>query len=77
MKDSMIAAVRTGVQAIVGLLVSVPFIAGLDVARELESLLAAVAIAVVTLVLNWAQQRLPWLGKILSLGLSDSGPSYE
>lgn len=77
MKDSMIAAVRTGVQAIVGLLVSVPFIAGLDVARELESLLAAVAIAVVTLVLNWAQQRLPWLGKILSLGLSGSGPSYE
>lgn len=31
----------------------------------------------VTLVLNWAQQRLPWLGKILSLGLSGSGPSYE
>ncbi len=70
------AAIRTGVQALVALLLSVPFIADLGVAAQLEAILMAVATAVVTLMLRWLEGKFPWLVKIFSLGTSSTGPSY-
>ena len=70
------AAIRTGVQALVALLLSVPFIADLGVAQQIEAILLAVATAVVTLILRWLETRFPWLAKIFSLGTSSSGPTY-
>lgn len=76
MRDTLVAAIRTGVQAIIGLLVGVPFIASLDIATEVEAILMAVAVAVVTLVLNFLEKKLPWLTPILSLGATKSTATY-
>lgn len=76
MKDLLIAAVRTGVQALIGLLATVPFVNDLGVNTQLEAVFTAVGVAVVTLVLRWLETRLPWLVTILSLGTSKAGPSY-
>lgn len=76
MKDLLIAAVRTGVQALIGLLATVPFVNDLGVNTQLEAVFTAVGVAVVTLVLRWLETRLPWLVTILSLGTSKDGPSY-
>lgn len=76
MKDLLIAAVRTGVQALIGLLATVPFVNDLGVNTQLEAVFTAVGVAVVTLVLRWLETRLPWLVTILSLGTSKAGPTY-
>lgn len=77
MRDLLIAAVRTGVQALIGLFATVPWLGELGINAELETVLVAVGVGVVTLVLRWLEGRLPWLTPILSLGTSKTGPSYQ
>jgi hypothetical protein len=71
------AAIRTGVQALIGLFVSVPLFNDLGVATELENLLVALGIGVVTLILRALEGRFPWLVQVLSLGVTKEGPTYE
>ena len=76
MRDLLIAAIRTGVQALIGLFATVPWLDGLGINNELETVLVAVGVGVVTLVLRWLEEKLPWLTVVLSLGTSKTGPSY-
>lgn len=76
MRDMLIAAVRTGVQALVGLFATVPWLSDLGLNSELETVLVAVGVGLVTLVLRWLEGRFAWLTPILSLGTSKIGPSY-
>lgn len=77
MRDILTAGVRTAVQVAVAAIVATLANLGLDVdGVALEALLFSVATGLVTIVLNWLQTKLPWLGTVLSLGLSKSTPSY-
>ena len=78
MRDMLIASVRTGVQTIVT--VAVAWLAGFDVfvnADALTVVLTGVAVSIVTLVLRWVEANAPpWLTAILSLGTTNTGPTY-
>lgn len=77
MRDIITAAVRTGVQVAVA--ATVGWLAGVGVAvdsQALEVALFAVATGLVTAGLNWLQTKLPWIGTVLSLGLSKQTPTY-
>lgn len=77
MRDMIIAGVRTAVQ--VGVAAAVAWAAklGLDVdGVALEAFLFSVTTGVVTIILNWLQAKFPFLGNLLSLGLSSNTPSY-
>lgn len=76
MRDSIIAAVRTTVQAGITLGVAWLTARGIDVDPALEAAVLSFAIGLVTLGLNELQKRVPVVGKILSFGLSSSTPSY-
>lgn len=76
MRDTLIAAIRTGVQAIIGLLATVPWLNDLGINVQLEALLTALGVALVTLILNWLEKKLPWLTPILSLGATKSTATY-
>ena len=78
MRDMIIAGVRTAVQ--VGVAATVAWAAklGLDIdSVALEAFLFSVTTGVITIALNWLQAKLPWLGTILSFGLSGSTPTYQ
>lgn len=78
MRNLITAAVRTAVVSAVTLLVA--WLAGVGIEVDptaLELTLTAIAIGVVNLALNWLQTKLPWLGTIMSLGLSNDTPSYS
>lgn len=76
----IIAAVRTGVQALVGMLWGIPAVAALidalGISEAFTTFLESLAIGITVLVLRWLETRLPWLTQILSLGTSKSGPTY-
>lgn len=77
MRDLITAAVRTGVATIVT--AAAAWLAGIGIdfdAGAWEVALSGLAVAVVNLVLNRLQQRWPWIGQIVSLGLSKSTPTY-
>ena len=77
MRNLIVAAVRTAVVSAVTLIVA--YLAGIGIevdSQALELALTGLAIGVVNLALNWLQTRLPWLGSIMSLGLSRETPSY-
>lgn len=82
MRDQIIAAVRTTMQGVVTVAaasVSAWLLTkfGIDVdLTTVVPLVVVIALGVVTFVLNWLQERFPVIGKILSLGMSASGPSY-
>lgn len=77
MRDLITAAVRTAVVSAVTLVVAWLAGVGIDVdPGALEAVLAAVAIGFVNLALNWLQTKIPWLGSVLSLGLSKETPTY-
>ena len=78
MRDNIIAAVRTGIQALVASLVA--WAAGFDIfvdANALSVVLVGIGVSIVTLILRWLESRLPWLTPILSLGSTKSGPTYS
>lgn len=77
MRDLITGAVRTGVQAFVTF--AVAWLASVNIAVDenaLKMVLTALAVGVVTLVLNGLQKKWPWLATVFSLGLSKSTPSY-
>lgn len=77
MRDIVIAAIRTTVQA--GVVAAAAYFTGLgfDVdPTALEAAVLPIVVGLVTLVLNWLQTKFPWIGSILSLGASKSTPSY-
>lgn len=77
MRDLVTAAVRTAVVSFVTL--AVAWLANLGIVVDpsaLEVVLTGLAIGVVNLALNWLQTKLPWLGTVMSLGLSKSTPTY-
>lgn len=77
MRDMIIAGVRTAVQVGVAAVIAWAANLGLDVdGAALEAFLFSVAVGLVTVVLNWLQAKFPFLGNILSLGLSSRTPSY-
>ena len=50
---------------------------GLDIdGAALEAAAFSVSVGAVTMVLNWLQAKVPWLGSLLSLGLSKNTPAY-
>lgn len=77
MRDILIAAVRTGVVAVATIVVAWLAGVGIDVdPSALEVVLTGVAVGVVNLALNWLQTKFPFLGQLMSLGLSKSTPTY-
>lgn len=77
MRDVIIAGVRTAVQ--VGVAASVAWATnlGLDIdGAALEAFLFSVTTGVVTMVLNYVSVKVPFIGTLLSLGLSRSTPTY-
>lgn len=88
MRDLITAAVRTGVvtATTAGLLALVAWLASFGIvidpdqigtlATALGVAIAAVAVGLVNLALNWAQTKLPWLATIVSLGRSKETPTY-
>lgn len=77
MRQYIIAAVRTGVQALAALLVA--WLANLDIVVDFDALsvaLISVGVGVVTLILRWLETKFPWLTPWLSLGVSKTGPTY-
>lgn len=78
MRDLITSGVRTAVQVGVAALVAWLAQFGIDVDEQaLEVVLFSVTTGVVTIALNWAQQKIPYLGRILSLGLAKTGPTYN
>ncbi len=78
MRQYIIAAVRTGMQALAALIVA--WLINFDIMVDLDALsvvLIAVGVGVVTLVLRWLESKIPWLAMILSLGTTKSGPTYS
>ena len=77
MRDLITAAVRTAdVTAATGI---VAWLAGIGIsidASALEAVLTGLAVGVVNIGVNWAQGHWPWIGQIVSLGLSKSTPTY-
>lgn len=80
MRSYLTAAVRTAVQALIGLLISLPALASLGVDSQtvagLEAFLTAVGVGIVTMILRWLEGKFPWLTPILSLGTTSNGPDY-
>lgn len=76
MRDSVIAAVRTAVQSGITLGVIWLTARGIEVDPAVEAGLLAIAIGLVTLALNELQERVPFVGKLLSLGITSNTPSY-
>ena len=77
MRDAIIAGVRTAVQAGVGAVIAWAANLGLDIdGVALEAFAFSAIVGAVTVVLNKLQARFPWLGTILSLGMSKSNPVY-
>ena len=77
MRQYIVAAVRTGMQALATLVVA--WLANLDILVDLDAVsvvLIAVGVSVITLLLGWVETALPWLTPILSLGTAKSGPTY-
>jgi hypothetical protein len=71
------AGVRTAVQVAVAAVVAWALNLGLNIdAVALEAVLFSIATGAVTIVLNWLSEKIPFLGQILSLGLSKSTPTY-
>lgn len=78
MSDAIIAAVRTAVQAGVTFAVAWLTAKGIELDQPaLEAVAMSLAIGVVTLLLNKLQEKWPWMGTILSLGLSKNTPTYK
>ena len=82
MRDRIIAGVRTTVQTALAGGSAALAATLLDKGVELDlSWLplagAAVAVGLTTMVLNWLEQKVPAVTKILSLGLSTSTPTYR
>lgn len=78
MRDTIIAVIRTMVQGAVAFIVA--WLADYEILvnqEALEGVLFVVTVGVVTLVLNWLQAHLPWVGRIMSLGMSNDSPSYD
>lgn len=77
MRDLITAAVRTGVVALVTIVVDRLARVGITVdPTALDAVLMAVAIGAVNLGLNFLQGKFPWVGSIVSLGLSKESPKY-
>jgi hypothetical protein len=76
LRDSIIAAVRTTVQTAIGTGVAYLAAQGITVDPAVESAALVVIVGLVTLGLNELQKRVPFVGKLLSVGLSESTPSY-
>ena len=82
MRDTIINFARTGVQALVAFLTTIPWVASLDIADSLRNVLEAVAVAVVTVVLVTveryaASKGWDWVSRILSVGFRTTSPTYE
>lgn len=76
-RDLLTAAVRTAVQGLAGWAVYELAERGIQLDQmALEGLLFAAATGAATLLLRWLETQLPWLPRILSLGLSTTGPTY-
>lgn len=76
MRDSIIAAVRTTMQGAIAFGVAWLAAKGIDVDPAVQDAILITAIGLVTLGLNELQKRVPFVGKLLSFGLSTSTPSY-
>jgi hypothetical protein len=77
LRQVIISAVRTGVQAAVGLAAAWLLQRGVDI--DQDALLAAVdagIIGAVTLLMRYAEEKLPVLRWVFSLGLTSAVPSY-
>lgn len=82
MRDTITSAVRTGVQAIVTggvawLATTFAIELPADAVAGLEIGLFALAMAVVTLVLNLVARKFPWLNQVMSLGRGNESVSYD
>jgi hypothetical protein len=77
MKDIVIAGVRTAVQVGVASAVAWAAKLGLDIdSVALEAVAFSVTVGAVTMALNWLTVKVPFLGSLLSLGLSKNTPAY-
>ncbi len=77
MRDLITSGVKTAVQ--VGVTAAVAWAASVGINVDsvvLEAATFSVAVGVVTVGLNWLSAKWPTVGKILSLGLTSSTPSY-
>jgi len=73
----LIAPIRTGVQALVGLAAAWLLTKGVTFdTTAIEIGVSSVVIGVVTALLRWLETRFTWLTPLLSLGVSKTGPSY-
>lgn len=79
MREYIVAAVRTGVQSIVAIVVAT--LAGFDIfvdANALTVVLTGIGVSIVTLALRWIESNTPdWVTRVLSLGVSSNGPTYN
>ena len=78
MRDLIIATVRTASQALTTFAIAGLLSIGIVVdAVSVENLFTAVAMGLVTLILNLLSSKAPWINRVLSLGLSTSDPTYD
>ena len=79
MRDTIIAAVRTAsVVAVTAFASWLLARFGIEIDVEgLTEIVFVVAVGLVNFALNELQMRFPWIGKMLSLGLSANGPTYR
>lgn len=78
MSNAIIAAVRTAVQA--GLTFGVAWLVAKGINADyaqIEAVVMPIAIGAVTLLLNKLQEKFPWVGQILSLGMTSNTPTYK
>ena len=77
MRDAIIAAVRTAVQVGVASVVAWLAAKGIEVdSALLEGAAFSIVAGVVTFALNQLQAKVPFVGTVLSFGLSKSTPTY-
>ncbi len=77
MRDLITSGVRTAVQVSVAAIVAWAFSLGFEVdAVALEAVLFALITGLVAFVLNWATVKWPFVGRVLSFGLTKTSPTY-
>lgn len=77
MRQALIAAIRTGIQAVIAALVAWLVGQGIDVPAEWAEATILLLLGIVVFLLNKAGEKWPWINQLLSLGLSPSTPTYE
>jgi hypothetical protein len=79
MRDLITTGVKTAVQVVVAALITWLASLGIDIAEmqlAVETALFAVVSGLVAIGLNWVGQKIPFVNRLLSLGLTKESASY-